>query len=65
MNLQEILNKSDLTRNDIIYLLNLQGEDEKELFRHAGKMKQATIGNKVFLRGLIEMSNVCDKDCLY
>lgn len=65
MNLQEILNKSDLTRNDIIYLLNLQGEDEKELFRHAGKVKQETIGNKVFLRGLIEMSNVCDKDCLY
>ena len=24
-----------------------------------------TLGNKVYFRGLIELSNVCEKDCLY
>ena len=65
MLLYEILNKPELTRDDIVFLLGLKGEEEKVLFRHAGRVKQETIGNKVYLRGLIEMSNVCSKDCLY
>lgn len=60
-----ILQKKDLTRDKIIFLLGLQGEDEKKLFKYAGKLKQENIGNQVYLRGLIEMSNVCAKKCLY
>lgn len=65
MHLESILQKKDLTRDEIIFLLGLQGEDEKKLFKYAGKLKQENIGNQVYLRGLIEMSNVCAKDCLY
>lgn len=65
MILTELLNKPELTRNDIIYLLGLNGEDEKTLFRHAARVKEEHIGNTVYLRGLIELSNVCAKDCMY
>jgi biotin synthase len=65
MIVDDILNKSELTRDDIIFLLGLTGEDEKQLFRHASQIKEENIGNTVYLRGLIEMSNVCAKDCLY
>ncbi|MTK53726.1 [FeFe] hydrogenase H-cluster radical SAM maturase HydE [Paludibacter sp.] len=61
----DILSRKELLRDDIIFLLQLSGEDEKILFRHAAQVKQETVGNKVFLRGLVEMSNVCRKDCLY
>lgn len=35
------------------------------LFREAYKTKVETIGEKVYLRGLVEISNVCRKNCLY
>lgn len=63
--IDNILLKSDLTREDIIRLLQVNAEDEKKLFKHAAKVKKTHIGNLVHLRGLIELSNVCDKDCLY
>ena len=60
MTLSDILQKPELTRDDIIFLLGLKGEEEKQLFRHAAHVKQEAIGNTVYLRGLIEMSNVID-----
>ena len=35
------------------------------LYAKANMAKKATIGNKVHLRGLIELSNVCSKNCYY
>ena len=35
------------------------------LLHKAGELKLQTVGNKVYFRGLIELSNVCEKDCLY
>lgn len=63
--IEQILNKQELTKDDIVFLLKVEGEDEKKLFRHSAKIKEEYIGNIVYLRGLIEMSNVCSKDCLY
>jgi biotin synthase len=63
--LSDISSRTELTRDDIISLLQLSGEDEKILFRHAAQVKQESVGNRVFLRGLVEMSNSCAKDCLY
>lgn len=63
--IEEILQKNEFSKSDIVRLLEAEGEDEKMLFRQAAHVKQQTVGNKVYLRGLIEMSNVCDKDCFY
>ena len=65
MSINEILNKQEFSKADIILLLNATGEDEKNLFKYAAKVKEECIGNVVYLRGLIEMSNICSKDCLY
>src|ERR1035437_137132 len=65
MFISEIIEKPEFTKSDIVQLLSASGEDEKLLFKHADYIKEKYIGNTVYLRGLIEMSNVCVKDCLY
>ena len=65
MSIHEILEKSEFTKSDIVQLLSASGEGEKLLFKHAASVKEKYIGNTVYLRGLIEMSNMCAKDCLY
>lgn len=35
------------------------------LYAEAGALRDRTIGNKVHLRGLVEISNICRKNCLY
>jgi len=37
----------------------------KALYTEANAVKTEAIGNKVFLRGLIEFSNICSKNCYY
>ena len=55
-----------LSRPDLAHLLSLEDEDDVQaLFRAAYAVKLRHIGPRVSLRGLIEMGNVCAKDCLY
>ena len=51
--------------SDLVQLLQSRGDDEKLLFDFSGKIKQENVGNTVYLRGLIELSNICEKDCYY
>ncbi len=67
---QDLLEKayqtSELTKAEIIYLQkNITSADRESLYGYALKTKQAYYGNKVYLRGLIEFSNICRQDCLY
>jgi len=64
--IDSILTKENLTRDDIITLLSIKDEDEqKKLFKYAYLIKEKYIGKKVWLRGLIEYSNFCRKNCYY
>ena len=63
--INDILGQSDFSKQDIIQLLNAPGEDTKAIFKKAKEIKRIHIGNKVYFRGLIEFSNICDKDCYY
>lgn len=63
--INNILNKEQLTQQDIVSLLKTEGDDRQELFNFAAKVKEAYVQNKVYLRGLIEFSNICGKDCYY
>lgn len=65
MNLEKILYNKDFTRDELVFLLSLEGEGMKMLLDRALEVKLREIGNKVHLRGLIEYSNVCRKSCLY
>ncbi|HNQ67496.1 MAG TPA: [FeFe] hydrogenase H-cluster radical SAM maturase HydE [Bacteroidales bacterium] len=63
--IEEILNKENLNKSDIINLLNSDGDDLQLLFDYSTKIKNKYIGNKVHLRGIIEYSNICSKNCYY
>ena len=52
-----------LTKKEIINLLNTT--DEKELFKKADDVRHQFVGDEVYLRGLIEFSNICRNNCLY
>ncbi len=57
-----------MTRNELITRLESPlGElsDDRELFAEAAAVRDRTIGGRVYLRGLIELSNRCRKNCLY
>ena len=63
--LKEILNKDCLSKEDILVLLNTNKDEAVELYKKAAEVKAKTVGNRVYFRGLIEFSNICEKDCLY
>jgi biotin synthase len=57
---------SNLSQDKVKYLLSLDNEAEKkQLYARARETRDALIGNKVYLRGLIELSNRCSKNCYY
>ena len=65
LNIKEILDNEDFTRENIIALLETQGAAKTLLYQRSSEVKKKFIGNKVWFRGLIEFSNICSKDCLY
>jgi len=54
--------KDNIDKEKIIYLLS---NSDEELFLEAYKIKEKYVGKKVYLRGLIEFSNICKKNCYY
>ncbi len=65
MNVKYILEKDNLSKEDLVDLLQSEGEERTLLFKKSAEVKEEYIGKKVWFRGLIEFSNVCAKDCLY
>lgn len=63
--IEKIAEKSRFTRDDIIRLLDAEGPDRTRLFNKALEVKLREVGRKVYFRGLVELSNVCSKDCYY
>ncbi len=54
---------SDMEMAD--WLETTDAEKLSTLYQQAYAIKEQYIGNKVYYRGLIEFSNLCQKDCLY
>jgi len=55
-----------MNRNEIIEKLSLsEPASLAALYAEANAVKISSIGNKVYLRGLIEFSNICSKNCYY
>lgn len=64
--LQRLCDSPEPDRRDLVFLLNLRREsDRRALFAFADKVRKEILGNGVFLRGIIEFSNVCRNSCLY
>ena len=67
--IQNLLNKAEtgrsLNREDIIALLKLPGAYSPDLFAAADRVRKNEVGDEIFLRGIIEFSNFCERNCLY
>jgi biotin synthase len=64
--LQNILNKTDFTAGELQQLIALNSDDDcRRLWKQAEDVRNRSIGNTVYLRGLIELSNHCEKNCYY
>jgi biotin synthase len=66
MNPDQILNKEELSKEEIVFLLS-PGSNEKDekLFKRADEMRLKYCGNDIHLRGIIELSNYCEQNCIY
>ncbi len=62
---ERILSERIFDKERLIDLLNADTEESKFIFKEAEKIRQKYIGNKVHLRGLIELTNKCSKNCFY
>ncbi len=63
---KHITSRNHLGRERIKKLLSLQDPEEIDtLCRKAFEVKKQNTGNKVYLRGLLELSNICRKNCYY
>lgn len=64
--IENILKKDELDRDDLIAILDIDDPaEESALFKRAYAVKRQYVGTKVYFRGLIELSNVCVKNCFY
>lgn len=64
--LKKIEDGKDLNHNDIVLLLKTERTAEKEvLFHTADRMRKEIVGDTVDIRGAVEFSNYCRKDCKY
>lgn len=61
-----MIDRSLLSIEDLVRFLDEKDPNKiKELLTEAYNIKVENIGNKVFLRGIIELSNICTKNCYY
>jgi biotin synthase len=58
-------NSPRLSKEDIIRLLHSEGKARERLFALADATRADGVGDAVHLRGIIEFSNYCIKNCLY
>ena len=65
MYINDILEKRILEKEDVRTLLATEGNDMQMLLKKALEVKLQRLDNCVHLRGLIELSNICRKSCLY
>jgi biotin synthase len=64
--LQTILDRQALGEDDLRTLLALDDPaDRQRLYQAAYAVKHREVGPVVYLRGLVEVTNICSRDCLY
>ncbi len=63
--IEKAYREEKFTNKEIINLLKLDNEESQELFKVADFIRKKYVGNDIHLRGLIEFSNICERNCRY
>jgi biotin synthase len=69
ISISEVIHKSllglTLNKQDIRMLLSAAGDETERLFATANQVREVCVGGDVLLRGILEISNICERNCLY
>lgn len=60
-----LLDANDQNDQQLLSLLTSTGEEQEKLFKCARTIRQHYLGDEIKLRGVIEISNICQKNCDY
>ncbi|MBQ5745256.1 MAG: [Ruminococcus sp.] len=64
--IEQLKTTQTATREQLIFLLkNITGAEREVLREAAQQTAQAVFGNKIYIRGLVEISSICKRDCRY
>lgn len=63
--LEKARGEKDLTIKEIEVLLSANKQETKALWQAADEIRKKYVGDDVHIRGLVEFSNFCSKDCAY
>lgn len=64
--IETLYKEHDLSDKDLIWLIdNIDNKGKKLLFEKSKSLRDKYYGNKVYLRGLIEFTNYCKRECRY
>lgn len=64
--IEKLYNTNDANEEELLYLLeNIDDNSKALLIKKAHETRVKNYGNKVYMRGLIELTSFCKKDCLY
>lgn len=64
--IEKLKDTHELSLNEYEYLIENRNEESTELLKkYAIEARKKYYDNKVFVRGLIEVSNICKNDCYY
>lgn len=57
--------ESEYTKERALELLSAAGDELENLYLHADMVRKNHMGDEIFIRGIVEFSNICLNDCLY
>ncbi len=64
--IEKLYENNTLSKNEFLTLIGTYDNEDFEFARHlAVKTAMANFDNKIYIRGLIEFTNICKRDCFY
>ncbi|OVE80795.1 [FeFe] hydrogenase H-cluster radical SAM maturase HydE [bacterium M21] len=54
-----------VTTDELVSYLQLQDEEQKILYKAADELRKQNMGDEIYIRGILEISNCCRKNCDY
>lgn len=62
---QNLVTTHDLSETELLFLLEHRQEVTTYIQQEAQKLSQEVFGKQIYIRGLLEFSNICKNDCYY
>ena len=58
-------NELDYKKDTALNLLGSEGQSTERLYQEADTVRRRVMGDEIYIRGIVEFSNICVNNCLY